>query len=96
MTERHLSPTAANASAKKAARNRFKIIRQDSRPVHEIRGIDSPHVFAGRIAALLKAASSDHPGEWSPAYTEHVINRFADRYVELCRVAPLVEEVAAS
>ena len=89
MTERRLSPTAANATARKAMRNRMKILRQDSRPVQEIRGIDSPEVFAGRIAALLKAASGDNPGEWSEAYTEHVMNRFADRYVELARVAPL-------
>ena len=82
MTERRLSPTAANAQAKKAAKNRFKLIRLGQRA-------DSPQVFAGRIASLLEAASGDNPGEWSTAYTEHVINRFTDRYVELDRVAPL-------
>ena len=95
MTERRLSPTAANSRAKKAVRNRMKILREDKRPVREIRGIDSQHVFAGRIVSLLEQASHDHPGEWSPAYTEHVINRFADRYVELCRVAPIHEQVAS-
>lgn len=96
MTERRLSPAAATAQAKRATKTRFKILRQDSRPVQEIRGIDSPHVFAGRIAALLKAASGDHPGEWSEAYSEHVINRFSDRYVELARVAPIRERQVAS
>lgn len=89
MTERRLSPTAATAQAKKAMRNRLKIQRLDKQPV------DSPHVFAGRIAALLKAASHDNPGEWSEAYTEHVINRFSDRYIELCRVAPIPQKAGA-
>lgn len=94
MTERTMSPTAAAAHAKKAARQRFKILRQDPRPVVEVK-VDSPHVFAGRIAALLSDASKDSPGEWSEAHTEWVVNNFADRYVQLCRVAPLIERVGA-
>ena len=90
MTERRMSPTAANSRARKAMRNRMRLLR-----LGETKAIDSPHVFAGRIASLLTAASHDNPGEWSEAYSEHVINRFADRYVELCRVAPLLEEVAS-
>lgn len=84
MTERRLSPTAANSRARKAVRARMKLLR-----LGQTNALDSQHVFAGRIVSLLEAASADHPGEWSPAYTEHVINRFADRYVELARVAPL-------
>lgn len=94
MTDRTMSPTAAATHARKAVRARFKILRQDPRPVVEVK-VDSPHVFAGRIASLLKDAASDHPGEWSESYTEFVVNRFADRYVELCRVAPLVEKAGA-
>lgn len=90
MTDRRLSPTAATSQARRAARNRFKILRQSPRPVAEIK-VDSQRVFAGRLVALLEAASHDYPGEWSEAYCEHVVNRFADRYVELCRVAPLVQ-----
>lgn len=89
MTERRLSPTAATAQAKKAARNRFRLARLGERQV------DTPEAFAGRIAALLKAASYDNPGEWSPAYAEFVIDRFSDRYVELARVAPLPQKVGA-
>jgi hypothetical protein len=63
-------------------------MREDSRPVREI-DVDSPQVLAGRLVDLIERASKDDPGEWSEAYTEHVINRFADRYVELCRVAPI-------
>lgn len=94
MSERRLSPTAANAQVRKATKVRLKILRLDPRPVNAIK-VDSSHVFAGRIVSLLEAASHDHPGEWSPAYAEHVINRFADRYVELCRVAPIRAEVAS-
>jgi len=77
-----LSPNVASSRARKAARERFKALRLDE-------GVASQREFAGRIVTLLKAASHDHPGEWSEAYTEHVINRFSDRYVELCRVAPV-------
>lgn len=88
MTERRLSPTAATAQARRATRRRFKCLREDKRPVHRI-PVDSPRVFAGRIAALLQEAAYDNPGVWSDAYVEFVMNRFADKYVELCRVAPI-------
>jgi hypothetical protein len=51
--------------------------------------VDPPEVLAGELVKLLKVAAHDNPGEWSEAYAEHVINNFADRYVELCRVAPI-------
>lgn len=88
MTDR-LSPTAATTQAKKAARNRFRLWRLGQQP------IDSPEVFAGRIAALLQAASHDNPGEWSEAYAAHILDRFSDRYVELCRVAPIPTKARA-
>lgn len=66
----------------KLARQRMKALRLDDT-------VDPQHEFAGRIVSLLQAASADNPGEWSPAYAEHIINRFSDRYVELCRVAPV-------
>lgn len=90
MTERRLSPTAANSRARKAARTRMRLLR-----VGETKALDSQHVFAGRIVSLLEAASHDHPGEWSPAYCEFVMSRFADRYVELSRVAPLPVKAGA-
>jgi len=77
-----LSPNVASKRANQAAKARFKALRLNG-------DVDPQHVFAGRIVQLLKAASTDNPGDWSEAYTEHVINRFADRYVDLCRVAPL-------
>jgi hypothetical protein len=88
MTDRRLSPTAANAQARRATRTRFKLLRLGKRA-------DPAAVFAGRIAGLLEAAAYDNPGEWSDSYTEFVINRFADRYVELCRVAPIPTKVRA-
>ena len=87
MTERRMSPTAASSRARKAMKARMKLLR-----LGETKAVDSQHVFAGRIVSLLQAASHDHPGEWSEAYAEHVINRFADRYVELCRIAPLIQK----
>jgi hypothetical protein len=77
-----LSPSVASNRAHKAMRTRMKALRQDDR-------VDPQREFAGKITRLLEAAAHDNPGEWSEAYTEHVINRFADRYVELCRVAPV-------
>lgn len=84
MTDRRLSPTAANSRAKKAMRTRMRLLR-----LGETKALDTQAVFAGRIVSLLEMASHDNPGDWSPAYAEHIINRFADRYVELARVAPL-------
>lgn len=94
MTERTMSPTAARAQVRRATKNRFKILRQDSRPVREIK-VDPQRVFAERLVSLLREASSDNPGEWSPAYCEWVVNGFTDRYLELARVAPLAEKVGA-
>jgi hypothetical protein len=76
VSERRLSPTAASAQARRAAKNRFKLLRLGKRA-------DSPQVFAGRIAALLKAASHDNPGDWSPAYTEWVLSQYSTRCAEL-------------
>lgn len=90
MTERRMSPAAANSRAKKAMKTRMKLMR-----LGETKALDSQHVFAGRIVSLLEMASHDNPGEWSPAYTEHVINRFSDRYVELARVAPIPAKAGA-
>lgn len=66
----------------KLARQRMKALRLDDT-------VDPQHEFAGRIVSLLQAASADNPGEWSDSYTEFVMNRFADRFVELARVAPV-------
>jgi hypothetical protein len=77
-----LSPNVASNRAHKAFRTRMKALRLDD-------SVDPQREFAGRIVSLLQAASADNPGEWSDAYTEHVVNRFADKYVELCRVAPV-------
>lgn len=76
------SPAVASKRANQAARQRMKALRLDA-------SVDPQREFAGRIVSLLEAASRENPGEWSVAYTEHVINRFSDRYVELCRVAPI-------
>lgn len=89
-----MSPAAAAAQAKRATKTRFKILRTDTRPVAQIK-VDSHRVFAGRITALLEAASHDHPGEWSPAYCEYVLSNFSERYLELCRVASIPEKVGA-
>lgn len=66
----------------KLARQRMKALRLDGT-------VDPQHEFAGRIVSLLETASTDNPGEWSPAFAEHIINRFADKYVELARVVPI-------
>ena len=79
MSEFRLSPTAANNRARKAMRTRMRLLRLGERPV------DSQRVFADRIVSLLQAAAGDNPGEWSDAYSEHVLTRYSDRYAELAR-----------
>lgn len=70
------------ATARLAARRRFKIMREDSRPVKEI-PVDSPAVFAGRIHALLETAAQDAPGEIPEAYADWVLSQFSARCHEL-------------
>lgn len=88
MTDRRLSPTAAQSYARRAVRQRMRALRLDPRHVSKVK-VDSHHVFAGRLVALLTAASHDNPGVWSEAYSEHVLAQFSDQYLRLCEVAPL-------
>jgi hypothetical protein len=76
VSERRLSPTAASAQARRAAKNRFKLLRLGKRA-------DSASVFAGRIAGMLAAASGDAPDEYSPAYAEWVVSQYRTRCAEL-------------
>jgi hypothetical protein len=55
----------------------------------QTKALDSQEVFAGRLVSLLEAASGDNPGEWSDAYAAWVLDNFSDRYLELCKVAPI-------
>jgi hypothetical protein len=70
------------STTKRQIRSRMKALRLNEQ-------VEPPEVLAGGLVKLLKQASLDNPGEWSEAFAEHIINRFADRYVELCRVAPI-------
>jgi hypothetical protein len=70
------------SATKRQIRSRFKAAREGKQ-------VEPPGVLAGELVKLLKVAARDNPGEWSPAYAEFVINHFADRYVELCRIAPI-------
>lgn len=70
------------ANARIAMRRRFKIMREDARPVSEI-PVDSPAVFAGRIHALLETAAQDAPGDLSEAYADWVLSQFSARCHEL-------------
>jgi hypothetical protein len=70
------------STPRREIRARYKALRLNEQ-------VEPPEVLAGELVKLLKVAAHDNPGEWSEAYCEHVINRFADRYVELSRVAPI-------
>jgi hypothetical protein len=70
------------SAPRREIRARYKALRLNEQ-------VEPPEVLAGELVKMLKVAAHDDPGEWSEAYTEHIINRFADRYVELCRVAPI-------
>lgn len=56
---------------------------------------DSPHVFAGRLVALLEDAAQDNPGPWSDEWADHVLNHAWQQYLRLCEVAPIREQVKA-
>lgn len=88
MTNRTKSPTAAKTRARIVIRQRMKAVREGKR-------VDSPHILASRLVSLIETASADNPGEWSDSYCEWVINQFADRYVELCRVVPIPVKAAS-
>jgi len=68
MSERRLSPTAANAQAKKAVRNRLKIQRLDKQPV------DSPAVFARPYRCAAAGRLVRQPGR-----VERILRRMGDR-----------------
>jgi hypothetical protein len=88
MTERTMSPTAAQAHAKRIVRSRFKAIRLGKR-------VESPHILAGRLIVLLEDAARDNPGPWSAEWAEYVLHHAGQQYERLCEVAPIREQVSA-
>jgi hypothetical protein len=76
------------SQARKAIRARMKALRLDDT-------VDPEREFAGQLLDLIKSGNDDNPGEWSEPFAEFVINRFADQYVALCRVAPIHEKAGA-
>lgn len=82
MTERTMSPSAAQAHAKRAIRSRYKAIRLGKR-------VESPQILAVRLAGYAEATSKAFPVEPSKAYREYVETTFHERYIELCRTTPL-------
>lgn len=86
MSERTMSPTAAQAHARRIVRRRYKAIREGKR-------VDSPHILAGRLTEYAKATAAAYPVEPSRAYAEWVQTNFHEKFVELCRVSPVAAEV---
>ena len=89
MTNRIMSPTAAQAHAKRIVRSRYKAIRLGKR-------VEDPKILADRIAALLKDAAQDNPGPWNEEWADYVLSRAGQRYTQLCKVAPIREKAGAA
>ena len=79
---RTMSPTAAQAHARKAIRRRFKLLREGKR-------VDSPHILAGRLVAYAEDTAVAFPVEPSKAYRQYVEAAFHERFIELCRTTPV-------
>lgn len=82
MSERTMSPTAAQAHAKRIVRSRYKSIRLGKR-------VESPRILAVRLAGYAEATSKAFPVEPSKAYREYVEATFHERFIELCRTTPV-------
>lgn len=82
MTERAMSPTAAQAHARRTIRRRYKMLREGKR-------VDSPKILADRLVVLLKDAAQDDPGAWSEEWAEYVLSHAGEQYLRFCKVAPL-------
>lgn len=74
--ERTMSPTAAQAHAKRIVRRRFKMLRENKR-------VDSPAVLASRLTEYARATAEAHPVEPSKAYAEWVHANFHEKFMEL-------------
>lgn len=83
-----MSPTAAQAHAKRIVRSRFKAIRLGKR-------VEDPKILAGRLVVLLDAAAQGNPGPWSEEWAEYVLSHAGQRYLDLCKVAPIPQRVAS-
>lgn len=88
MSDRTMSPTAAQAHARRIVRRRYKAIREGKR-------VDSPHILADRLTEYAKATAAAYPVEPSRAYAEYVQASFHEKFIELCRTAPLSEKAGA-
>ena len=88
MTDRAMSPTAAQAHARRIVRSRYKAVRQGKR-------VDSPHILADRLVSLLQDAANDNPGPWSEEWAEYVLSHAGEQYLRFCKVAPIPTKVGA-
>lgn len=77
-----MSPTAAQAQARRLIRTRFKSLRLGV-------PVESPRVVADRLVTYAQATAKAFPVEPNDAYRQYVQNAFSDRYLELCKVAPI-------
>ena len=82
MTTRTMSPTAAQAHARRAIRQRMKNMRENKR-------VDPPQVFADRLSAYAAATAAAFPSAPSKAYRQHVEAQFHYKFLELCRTTPV-------
>lgn len=85
MAERTMSPTATQAHAKRIMRSRYKALRLGKR-------VDSPAILAGRLVAYATETAKAYPVDPpSPAYREYIESHFHERFIELCKLAPIAE-----
>lgn len=77
-----MSPTAAQAHARRIVRRRYRALRLGKR-------VESPAIVADRLVSYLSATAEAFPVDPSPAYRAYVENAFADRFFELCQHSPV-------
>lgn len=85
MTERVKAPEAARVRARLVIRKRYKALGDGKR-------VDSPAILADRLVAYATETAKAYPVEPpSPAYREWVESHFHERFIELCKLAPVGE-----
>lgn len=82
MSDRVMSPVAAEKHARRIIRDRYRLARL-GKPV------DSPAVLADRLLALAEATAKAYPVAPSNVYREHVHYTFSQRFLELCASYPV-------
>jgi hypothetical protein len=82
MSDRVMSPIAAEKHALRLIRERYKKVRRGER-------VDPPAIVAERLITFSLATARKFPVEPSVVYEERVRDLYARRFLELCASYPV-------